>query len=277
MKRFPDTPALSEAPELTGHLWIQVLPTGLPLRFQVENTGLLRFGDEERVYESQEDLPLPYRAAAAEVIRSLDRGALESATGETSELTFFGVATVNRGVDYSWSDVPKFLGVDVYSESREGYLPPDAASSGFRRLDVATPPVLEQEVDSRYADLDSYLTDQPPNLKEYNGAAAKVLLRDKSEGRGEVEYDISEGGGEEDRAEVEDMVDGYMTEEQVMSVASEAGVEGQVSVDTVVEVAVNDLVRRRYSTLYSGGDLLVEERELRSLIAEKVARQMRLD
>ncbi len=263
---------MSERPELTGHLWIQALATGLPLRFQAEESGLLVFGDAERVYITPEDLPLPYRAAAEEVRHRLDRDTLIASVDDATSLSFYGVATVYRGVEYRWSDVPAFLGVDVWSDDAARYLPPDAASSAYRRLGLATPPVLEQEAAAEYADLESYVTGEPPALEDLGGPAGKVVVRDKSGGRGEAVYDLEVDQSSEEAIEAEEVVDGFVDEGYVDGLVWELGGEAEASVDEVVEAAVNDLIRRRYSVLYTGGDAEVDERRLRSTVAEEVSR-----
>ncbi len=270
MKRFPETRALDDA-ELSGHLWIQAVPTGVPLRFQLQDTGLVVFGDEARVYDVGDDLPLPYRSAAAEVRRNLDREVLGSSVDDPSSLTFQGIATVYRGVSYSWSEVPAFLGVDVYSGSREDHLPPDAASSAYRRLGIETPPVLEQEVSHEYADLEAYVDGDAPYIEEYGGEAAKVLVRDKSGGRAEAVYPVGEDEPWDAAVDVEEVVDGYVSRRYVETVVDDVVDEDKRSVEAVSEAVVNDLVRRRYSELYTGEDSDIDEDDLRSTTAEKVS------
>ncbi|MDZ7687446.1 MAG: hypothetical protein U5J64_01775 [Halobacteriales archaeon] len=133
MKPFPETPPLSDA-SLSGHLWIQEAVTGRRLRFQVEQSGLLRFGtdDASTATFDADDAPLPYRRAATFVRDNLDLSALRSAVEDTEKVTFFGTATLYEGVEYDWSELPPFVGVDLWSDERDGYLPPDGAGEGVR-------------------------------------------------------------------------------------------------------------------------------------------------
>ncbi len=272
MEDFPVTPSLTDDVCFGGHLWIQALPTSRRLRFEVVDSGLVVFGDHERAYRDA-DLPLWTRSAASEVRDRLDRDALLASVDDPGSLTFFGVAPVYRGVDYRWDDVPAFLGVDVWSDGRDGFLPPDAAASAYRRMGLAVPAVVEQEAAARRTDLDAYVEDGPPEVEEYGGAAARVLVRDKSGGRSEAVYE-PDAGGQRGLRDLEQVVDGFVTEDHLHGITGDREDRGGVSVDEAVERALDDLVRRRYASLYRADELRFDQRNLRSAVAERVSRYL---
>lgn len=272
MEDFPVTPSLTGEEGFGGHLWIQALPTSRRLRFELMDSGLVVFGDRERVYRD-DDLPLWMRAAASEVRERLQRDALIASVDDPSSLTFFGVAPMYRGVDYRWDDVPAFVGVDVWSEGRDGFLPPDAAASAYRRIGLVVPAVLEQEAAAERTDIERYVEGDPPVVEEYGGVAARVLVRDKSGGRAERVYEVDDVEGQEDGGpDVEEVVEDFVSEEYLRRMFGDGGQGGAVSVDEAVGRVLDDLVRRRYAWLYQADELRFEERDLRSAVAEHVAR-----
>lgn len=180
MHDVPPLPVVADAPAaVTGHLWLQELVDGTPLRFQVQEAGPIRFGDETRRFDA-DDAPRELRYAVHEVQRDLDRAALRTAVADVETVTFVGVATHRRRVDYDWQRLPGFLGTDVWDEDTDEFLPPDRAEQVFRSLDLTPVNALAKEV--RAADFH-------PNRYEFpdsnwrDGKVAGVVVRNKTGGR----------------------------------------------------------------------------------------------
>lgn len=203
MKQFPATPNAAGAPDelfASGHLWLLEHVAGAPLRFQVRDSGLLRFGDRDRVYDDPEELPESYRQAVRHVREHLDRDALRRAVDDVADVAFFGVATARRGIDYDWEHTPPFLGYDVWSAEREAFRPPDAAAAIFERLGLTPANAVERELPARDFDPDSYAI---PESAWYDGPAAGVLVRNKRGGRALLRDDVSaDDVGEDDEAAI---------------------------------------------------------------------------
>jgi len=197
VQRFPETPPLTEDPELSGHVWVQELVTGEPLRFRVAPSGLVEFGTRGEVFGS-DGVPLRFGCAARSVRESLDLSALRGSVDDTESVTFFGTATLYDGLDYDWSELPAFVGVDVWSDEKDGYLTPDAASKAYSSLGLTPLPAFEKETAAGRAPLDAYASGDLPESRFRDGPAAGVLVRDKSGGRGEARRSTPEGGADPD-------------------------------------------------------------------------------
>lgn len=272
VKPFPETPPLSEA-TLSGHLWIQEHVTGRKLRFQVARSGMLSFGTPKETFDS-DDVPLPYRRATEHVRRELDLSALRNATDEPESVTFFGVATVYEGVEYDWSELPPFVGVDVWSDERDGYLPPDGAARAYEAVNLSSLPAVEKEVDSDYTDLDGYVAGGMPSSEWRDGSAAGILVRDKSGGRGEAWGTERAATDAEDRTP-DELARIHATEENLdLTVEILVDRDEEPTVEAVLERLLADTVRENYSKLYSGDELVVPQKEFRSAVAERVRRRL---
>lgn len=180
MKQPPETPAVESAPpELleSGHLWILESVIGAPLRFRLGDAGRIEFGDAERVYASDEELPPQYQHAVRHIQRSLDREALRAAVDDPSSIVFFGTAMQYQGLGYDWDRTPSFLGEEVWSATHERFRPPDAVDGIFRRLGLEAINPLDQELAARDFDPDRY---EMPQSAWYDGPAAGIVIRDKA-------------------------------------------------------------------------------------------------
>jgi hypothetical protein len=122
MRGPPDVPPAEATPELfeSGHLWLQELVVGTPLRFRLAESGRLAFAGPDGRFEEP---PPSLRHAVGHVRKRLDRDALLSAADDPSAVVFHGVATRNEGVPYDWSRLPGFLGTDVRSTTSGGTSP----------------------------------------------------------------------------------------------------------------------------------------------------------
>ena len=268
MQNFPKTEPLSGNPDLSGHVWVQELVTGEPLRFRVAESGFVEFGTRNDTFGS--DVPLRFRRGARCVRESIDRSALRGSVGNTESVTFFGTATVYKGLEYDWSDLPAFLGVDVWSDEKDAYLTPDAASSAYESLGLVPLPAFEKETDVGRADLNTYVSGDLPRSRFREAPAAGVLVRDKSGGRGEVRRDVPEKDGE--RKPPEEVVSRYVTEDRVQNASNEVEASENEQFEEVLEKLTEEMVRESYVDLYNGDDPVVPEREIRSAVADHVQR-----
>ncbi len=179
MKQLPDIPTVEAAlPELlaSGHLWILEAVVGAPLRFRLSESGLIEFGDAERVYTDPSELPAQYRHAVREIQTRFDRQALRTAVDDPSAIEFFGTAMQYQGLHYDWERTPSFLGREVYSGTTERFRPPDAVDGIFERLGLQAINPLDQELPARDFDPDRY---EIPQSAWYEGPAAGIVIRDK--------------------------------------------------------------------------------------------------
>jgi len=174
MKSYPTIPRVANAPEelFEGHLWLLEKVDGAQLRFQLQGSGLIRFGTRERVFDDPTELPLAYQHAVRHVRERLDRDALRQAVDDVTGVTFFGVSTHRHTVEYDWERLPPFLGIDVHTS--EQFLPPDRAEGIFERLGLEPVNAVEREVRGRDFDPNSY--EIPPSAW-YDGPAAGVVIR----------------------------------------------------------------------------------------------------
>jgi len=206
MRSSPPLPDLlaPDSPEdvLRGHLWLLELICGTGLRFQMDDSGLLRFGGPEATYGDLDAAPLALRPAIRHVRAQFDRAALRASVGEPDAIVFFGVATHHRGIDYDWERLPPFLGTDVWStesgqpEAGDNSMPPTEAIGAFRPPDavaaifdgVGLDPVnaVERERNARDFDPESYSI---PGSAWYDGPAAGVVVRNKRGSRGRIVAD----------------------------------------------------------------------------------------
>ncbi len=162
-----------------GHLWIQEKVDGAHLRFRLEESGLLRFGDRNRIYEI-DSIPTPYQHAVRHIREHLDRSALRSAVDSVESVVFFGEAIHRHNIEYDWNRTPSFLGFDVWSEANERFLPPDRVEAIYRRLGLHPVNTFEKEVRAVDFDPNEY---EIPQSNWYDGPAAGVILRNKTGNR----------------------------------------------------------------------------------------------
>ncbi|QHS18290.1 hypothetical protein GWK26_05110 [haloarchaeon 3A1-DGR] len=179
MHTYPSVPHVENAPDgllEEGHLWLLEHVDGAHLRFQLRDSGAIRFGDRNRVYQDPADIPAPYRHAVRHVRERLDRDALREAVANVEDVTVFGEATHRHAIDYDWERTPSFLGFDVRSASA-GFLPPDAVERVLEALDLVPVHAVDREVRARDFDPDSCPI---PESAYYDGPAAGVVIRDKA-------------------------------------------------------------------------------------------------
>lgn len=309
MEPFPETPPLSAAPEglLEGHLWLLETVEGLPLRFQFQPSGLLRFGDRTHTTDAADDLPAAYGAAIRHVCSSLDREALRAAVEHVESVDFFGVATVRRTIPYDLDRLPPFLGSDVWTADAGRFRPPDAAAGIFERLGLTPLRAIERECPARDFSADDYAA--PPSAW-YDGPAAGVLVRNKrgqraclstvessdrpltepadrplaesggrpnaepsdrlsNAGSTAVDSDVLESVPAEPTAET--LAAAFVTDARIDAVAAEAVADGSHSVGALADQLVEHALRAWYSVL-GGADPVVEPAAFRSAVATRLQR-----
>lgn len=278
---YPETPELDTdtASGLSGHVWIQELPTGGPVRFQVAASGLITFGTPSGTFETVASMPAPFRQAAMTIADQLDLAALRAATDEPASVTFCGIATWYEGVDYDWASLPAFVGTDVWTADRDRFLPPDTAAAAFDRLGLATLPAIEKESPAAHTDFSRFETPGGyPESAWYDGPAAAVLIRDKSGGRAV--------GWRPNRPEPEPIATARSSEELATAYATDERIErataaievsdGDPTVGAVRDRLVAIIAREAHADLYSDGTFVGAPDAFRAGVAERV-QQYRFD
>ncbi|MFB6299074.1 MAG: hypothetical protein ABEH65_02315 [Halobacteriales archaeon] len=275
MQSFPSTPPLTDV-SLSGHLWIQELVTGAKLRFQVAESGLITFGTADRLVESPEELPLPYRRATQTVRANLDRATFREAVDEPDTVTFFGLATWNTGIEYDWATMPPFLGVDVWSGRQDTYLSPDAATGVFERLGLAPLPAIDKEIPARDIDLDRYAAAEAlPDARWADDPVAGLLIRDKAHGRGQVwRADCEASRPDFAQNSPSELADRFVTDQRLQRAVAETSQSDHPGVEAVLDRVLADIGREAAAWLYCDDSLVVPESDLRSAVAERVRRYL---
>lgn len=273
VKRFPETPALAEVDGLSGHVWVQELPTGGEFRFQVASSGLLTFATDERSFDTVESVPPPYRRAARTITERLDRAALRAATDDPGAVTFCGIATWNDGIAYPWDSVPTFVGTDVWSTAKETFLSPDAATGVFDRLGLASLPAMEKELPVAHADFGKFDDDEEfPDSAWRDGRAAGVLIRDKAGGRaGAWRANTTAPVSTVTQQSATDLAETYATDERIRRTIRALESSGQpLTVASIRDRLVADVAREAYGELYPDGTFVGSLDGFRSAVAERV-------
>lgn len=279
MRAPPPLPTASETPSLfeRGHLWLQEFVAGGHLRFRMEPTGVLAFGDRTRVFD-HDAIPLRYRSAVRHVRGRFDRDALEAAVDDVGEITFFGVATYRTTIEYDWDRTPPFLGVDVHSASADRFRPPDAVDGIYDRLGLESVNAIEKEVRAVDFDPDAY---EIPDSAWVDGPAAGVLVRNKTGdravisrldpavARGERPLDSTTAGGEADRSP-DALARSFAADRRLERIASTIEARGEsATVDTLIE-RVREAAGRE--TGATGAESPIDSREFGSIVGERVQR-----
>jgi hypothetical protein len=281
MEAFPPVPDVDDAPGMLddGHLWIVEYVDGGPLRFRLRDDGRIDFGDHERVFG---DVPPEYAATLRHVRERLDRTALRSAVEDVERVTFLGVATYRRRVDYDFYRTPPFVGLEVHDG--ETYLPPDAAENAFERLRLDPVPALDKEVRAVDFDPNRYAV---PDSTYYDGPAFGAVLRNKTgdraripnpafdpepgpvDGRGSIPDDVADPA----TASAEELAAELVTDDRVRAVLRDLRESGaDVTFDAVFERVIERIDRKLAHRLtVHGAD--VDRRVLRGAIAPEVRRR----
>ena len=279
MNEFPSVQPVADAPDdlLSGHLWLLELIDGRPLRFQLQDSGLLRVGDAESVYDDPNAIPLPFQCAVQHIRESLDRAALRAAVDDVEGVTFYGVATTRESVPYDLGSMPPFLGTDVWAADDEAFRPPDAADGIFRRLGLDPVNTFRREVHARDFSVDTY---EIPGSAWYDGPAAGVVIRDKQGHRGRVSHaavptatPALESAKSATAPSIDGLITEYATGERIDAIAASLRAADQpVAVDAVTD-RLCAAVGRCHPDAFLGADSL-DQAAFRSAVAEQVQRQL---
>lgn len=267
MKEFPSIPRAANAPaELfeSGHLWILEKVDGANVRFQLQLSGHLRFGDRSRVYDDPADVPLPYQHAVREIQTNLDREALRAAVEDVSDVVFFGEAMHHHTIEYDWERTPSFLGFDVWSAADEAFRPPDAVAGIFEGLGLQSVNAIEKEVPAKYFDPESY---EVPQSAWYDGPAEGVVVRNKRGHRAkilhpefrEVDETVPVDGSAEELAER------YATTRRFEKLEAKLDV---VTFELLYDRVLEDIFREEHKQLFHGRES-VDMRSFRSAVAAR--------
>ena len=269
MKAHPPVPRVADAPDHwfeEGHLWLLEKVDGALLRFQLRDSGLLRFGDRERVYDEPDAVPEPYRHAVRHVRERLDRDALRRAVADVEDVVFFAEAMHRRTIAYDWERTPSVLGIDVWSAEKGSFLPPDAVDRIFDRLGLTPVNVFERELRARDFDPDSYSI---PQSAWYDGPAEGVVVRNKRGGRAKLLHPGVQSAQQPAPvdASADELAARYATDDRFEAVAAVLEERGRpVTVETLYERTLEFVLREAHHHVHGGR---VDARAVRSAVAER--------
>ncbi|WP_418282994.1 RNA ligase family protein [Halorubrum sp. DTA98] len=276
MQEFPPLPPATAATDVfeSGHLWIEELIDGGPLRFRVTETGLIEFGDVECVFDP-DAIPLRYRHAVRTIRDAFARDAFRHAVADVRSVTFFGVATDRHRIAYDLEETPAFLGSDVYDAERGRFLSPDATQRVFEHVGLVPIEPLSKEVRAVDVDPDAYAI---PESSWYDGPAAGVVFRNKAGGRAVRRHPdllVSPGSDRDAPEHGSEALDALIAEhvsDEWMERIVEACGEEPATVEGVVERALERLGRETPLLAAEGG---ASESDVRSLLVERADRYLR--
>jgi hypothetical protein len=271
MKAFPSIPRRANAPaELfqTGHLWLLEKVDGANVRFPLQGSEQLRFGDRNRVYQDPTDVPDPYQHAVRYVQEQLDRETLRAAVDDVEEIVFFGEAMHRHTIDYDWDRTPSVLGFDVWSAADGAFRPPGAVNRIFERLGLQPVNAVERELSARDFDPGSYSI---PQSAWYDGPAEGVVVRNKRGQRAKLlQSDFREV---EDTipvdASAEELAAKYATDRRFEKLVGKFEDRGRaISFDSLYDRVLEDIIREEHKRLYHGS----RELDLSAFRSEVAAR-----
>jgi hypothetical protein len=269
VKQYPPIPTVGAAslPAFEGHLWLLELVEGSLLRFQLRESGAIRFGGERGVYANADAVPRPCRRAVRHVRERLDREALRAAVDDVTAHTFVGWATHRERIAYDWDRLPPFLGLDVWAADAGAFRPPDAAEGIFTHLGLEAVNAVAREVRSRDFDPRSY--ELPPSAW-YDGPAAGVVIRDKRGNRAQLENSgISEPSGGPSAADASELVDAIATDRRFERVVARLDELGRgPTVDQLRDRVLEDAYREEHGRLFVG-EGTIDESAVRSEVARR--------
>lgn len=271
MKAYPSPPQLDDAPEALlsrGHLWLREHVVGPQVRFTMEPSGLLIFGDREQVFD---DVPPEYRHTLRHIRAEFDRDAFHSAVEDPSTYVFFGVAPCHVGVAYDWERLPPFLGHAIWNEANERFIPSDRADKVFEGLNLTPVNTFQKEVNVRDFSPEQF---EMPDSAWYDGPAAGVRIENRSGGSALLtEFAVGEQPTEQLAHDEPSAVASELVTDTRVNRAVEA-VEAAGNTVTTAEVQTRIfemIVREEYVRLDQSG---IDVETLRSAVGSVVAQRL---
>lgn len=271
MKEFPSIPRVASASDRifeAGHLWLMEKVDGANFRFQLQQSGLIRFGDRRRSYDDPDAVPEPYQHAVRHVRAQLDRTALRSAVDDVENVVFFGEAMHHHTIEYDWDRTPSFLGFDIWSADAATFYPPDTVEQIFDQLGLQSVNVFERERRTRDFDPDTYTV---PQSEWYDGPAEGVIIRDKQGHRAQLlhpEFREIDASIPVETSAAE-LAATYATQRRFEKLTAILEAQNQpVHFETLYDRVLEDIVREAHNQLYDGRgavDLETFRSEVRSL------------
>lgn len=255
MKKFPSIPRVANAPNSLfeeGHLWVLEKVDGANFRFQLQESGLLHFGDRNTVYDDPNTIPEPYRHAVRHVQTNLDRDALRGAVDSVADVVFFGEAMHRHTIDYDWDRTPSFLGFDVWSATTGEFLDPGVVAQIFERLNLRPVNAIERELPARDFDPGRF---EIPQSAWYDGPAEGVVIRNK---RGQRAKLLHPDFQEVDEtvpvdASAADLAAKFATDRRFEKIAAKLeDNETPVTFETLYDRVLADIIREEHKQLYPG-------------------------
>ncbi len=273
MKTLPPLPSVADAPpDLLdgGHLWIREYVDGSPLRFQVQESGVVRFGDGNRVFK-RDAIPEPYLAAVRHVRERIDRDALRRAVDDVEDIVFFGASMHKRAIDYDWQRTPPFLGFDVWTDAGERFLAVDAVEKIYEQLGLQPVNTFEKEVRAVDFDPESY---DVPASRWYDGPAAGVVLHNKAGTKAKLirratfDADADDSSPDSD-ATAGELARTYATDDRFRDVAARVeAMNRPVTFETMYDRVFESIVREAHARLFDGSTD-VDRQAFRSEVAAR--------
>lgn len=272
VKTYPPVPHVDDAPGLfdSGHLWIQELLDGGHLRFQLRESGEIRFGGRDRLFKP-DAVPLAYQHAVRHVRETLDRHALRAAVDDVESVVFFGEAMHEQSISYDFGRTPSVLGFDIYDTDR-GFLPPDTAERVFERLGIQSVNTFQREV--RAVDF-SPDTAAIPQSAWYDGPAAGIFVRNKTGGRAKLPNPAIEPADPEPfEATAEELADRYVTESRLRAIKTRLETDGAAADFQTLFDRVHEEVLREIHARLSHGGTTIDVSDFRAAVAARVREWM---
>jgi ATP-dependent RNA circularization protein (DNA/RNA ligase family) len=276
MKKYPSIPRVANAPDgllEDGHLWLVEKVDGANFRFQLRDSGVLRFGDRSRVYDDVDAMPTAYAHAVRHVREQLKRDVLREAVADVEDIVFFGEAMHHHTISYDWERTPSFLGFDVWSEEEAAFRPPDAAEQIYEQLGLHPVNVFEREVNTRDFDPADYTI---PTSKWRDGPAEGVIIRDKQRRRAKLLHpDYREVDDTVPlNASAEELATRYATRRRFQKLHEKLDDRNQpVTVDTLYQRILEDILREEHKQLRHSSEP-VDMQAFRSAIAARTRRYL---
>ena len=255
MKSYPSVPHVEDAPNALldgGHLWVLEKVDGAHLRFQLRESGHIRFGNRNREYTDPDDIPLSYRHAVRHVRERLDRHALRSAVENVERVVFFGEAMHRHGIEYDWERTPSFLGFEIWSADPGEFLSPDAVDQVFDRIGLHPVNAVERELPTRDFNPGP---DTVPQSAWYDGPAEGVVIRNKRGGRAQLPHPDRPDRENSTPPEMSasEYAETLTTGRRFERIATRIAASGQaVTVERLYERVLEDVVREAHSQLFHG-------------------------